>query len=150
MGKYYIQCKAGAAGELPELQNQRRNIDRLAKSRKTPHLSLRAKRSNLVTSRLFRKLPRRSSPRNDCAGRLTKPSILETKKRVETIPLRRKCKTESDCERFYHFVVRYYTHDSFPEVFSWQSILNQRGRRPLLASSRRMGIEPYRLKPNRL
>jgi len=43
----------------------------LAKSPKTPHLSLRAKRSNLVSRRIFRRLPRRFAPRNDGLGLFT-------------------------------------------------------------------------------
>jgi len=50
-------------------------IDEFVKSRKTPHLSLRAKRSNLVTSRRHMRLPRRFALRNDGVGLFTKPSL---------------------------------------------------------------------------
>jgi hypothetical protein len=52
------------------------NIDELVKI--PISMSLRAKRGNLVTHRITKRLPRRLAPRNDRVGLFTKPSILMT------------------------------------------------------------------------
>ena len=66
--------EGGACAPLNEFLTAR--FDELVKSRKTPHLSLRAKRSNLVIGRISRRLPRRFAPRNDAVGLFTRPSGL--------------------------------------------------------------------------
>jgi hypothetical protein len=49
-------------------------IDGLAKNPKSADLSLRAKRSNLITALILRRLPRRFAPRNDAGGLFTNAS----------------------------------------------------------------------------
>jgi 5'-nucleotidase/UDP-sugar diphosphatase len=50
--------------------------DGIVKNSKTPHLSLRAKRSNLLSSQISVRLPRRFAPRNDGLGLFPRPSIM--------------------------------------------------------------------------
>ena len=51
-------------------------VDAFVKSPKSADLSLRAKRSNLITALILRRLPRRFAPRNDAGGLFTRPSTL--------------------------------------------------------------------------
>jgi hypothetical protein len=53
-----------------------RRGDGFVKNPKSADLSLQAKRSNLITIRISRRLPRRFAPRNDAGGLFTKPSNL--------------------------------------------------------------------------
>ena len=62
-------------------------IDGLVKSPKNADLSLRAKRGNLVTSRISVRLPRRFAPRNAAVGLFTRPSRLVSERGIFMLTL---------------------------------------------------------------